>query len=102
MSEIESIFVCSHSRHWKIGSSVIEETVSTLFAFQARVDVATSEFRDHGVSDFVTARQRDVCANGFSDGELDGKADAVFLDLPHPWEAVPHAKKAIRKDRGGR
>lgn len=69
---------------------------------QNRVDVATGEFRDHGLSDFVTARQRDVCADGFSDGDLDGKADAVFLDLPHPWEAVPHAKKAIRTDKGGR
>lgn len=38
---------------------------------------------------------RDVCANGFND-DLDGKADAVFLDLPGPHDVVPYALKAIK------
>ena len=42
----------------------------------------------------MTVRQKDVCANGF---ELEHVADAVFLDLPSPWEALPHAKKALKK-----
>lgn len=68
---------------------------------QDRVDVATQEFKDHKVDKFVTAQRRDVCGEGFGD-DLEGKADAVFLDLPHPWDAVPFAKKALRKDVGGR
>ena len=36
---------------------------------------------------------RDVCAEGF---DLTDTADAVFLDLPHPWTVVPHAKTALK------
>lgn len=43
---------------------------------------------------------RDVCQNGFGE-ELNGKADAVFLDLPAPQLAIPHAAKAL-KNEGGR
>ena len=42
----------------------------------------------------MTASCRDVCTDGFG---LEDAADAVFLDLPHPWDAVPHAKRALRK-----
>ncbi len=46
----------------------------------------------------VSTHHRDVCSNGFG---LDSEVDAVFLDLPKPWEAVPHAKNAL-KSSGGR
>jgi tRNA A58 N-methylase Trm61 len=36
---------------------------------------------------------RDVCEEGF---DLIDAADAVFLDLPHPWKVVPHAKIALK------
>ena len=57
---------------------------------EARADTARKEFADHGVQDFVTVKHRDVCQDGF---DLENVADAVFLDLPHPWEAVSYAKK---------
>ncbi|PSN52092.1 hypothetical protein C0J52_03897 [Blattella germanica] len=65
-----------------------------------RVSVAREEFESHGVGQFVTVKQRDVCQDGFG-SDLNGKADAIFLDLPHPWEAVPHAVVSL-KNTGGR
>lgn len=65
---------------------------------EKRVETAREEFSKHGVKDVVTCSHRDVCRDGF---DLVDKADAVFLDLPHPWEAVPHAKTAL-KVSGGR
>ena len=62
---------------------------------QQRVDVAREEFQQHGLKEFVEVGHRDVCLEGFSD-ELDNKADAIFLDLPHPWLVVDHAVKALK------
>lgn len=67
---------------------------------KARVETVCKEFKEHGLSSYVTVNHRDVCANGFGD-DLNGKANAVFLDLPHPWLAIPHAVKAF-KNEGGR
>lgn len=67
---------------------------------EQRADVARNEFESHGIGDFVTVAHQDVCQNGFG-SDVAGKADAVFFDLPHPWEAVPHAVIAM-KDAGGR
>lgn len=63
-----------------------------------RVSVAREEFETHGIGQYVSVKQQDVCQDGFGT-ELNGKADALFLDLPHPWEAVPHAA-AVIKDLG--
>ncbi|GAA6110671.1 tRNA (adenine(58)-N(1))-methyltransferase catalytic subunit TRMT61A [Tachysurus ichikawai] len=63
-----------------------------------RAEKAAQEFRDHKVGHLVTVRNQDVCKDGF--GVL-GVADAVFLDIPSPWEAIMHAKKTF-KLRGGR
>ena len=63
--------------------------------------MANEEFKTHKIEKFVTAKQRDVCGEGFGD-ELRDSADAVFLDLPHPWDAVPHAKRVLKKTTGGR
>ncbi|XDV49974.1 hypothetical protein PO909_019112, partial [Leuciscus waleckii] len=63
-----------------------------------RAEKATQEFKEHKVSHLVTVRNQDVCAEGFG---ITGVADAVFLDIPSPWEAVTHAKRALKR-KGGR
>lgn len=60
---------------------------------------AEQEFKEHGFSEMVTIQNRDVCADGFG---LDGIGDSMFLDLPSPWEAIPHAPQALRKDKSTR
>lgn len=60
---------------------------------EQRVEKVTEEFKKHGLGDLVTAKHRDVCKDGFG---LENVADAVFLDLPSPWTAIPHAKKALK------
>eukprot|EP00941_MAST-03F_sp_MAST-3F-sp1_P002762 g2762.t1 len=61
---------------------------------ETRVHAAKSEFSANKI-DCVTVRHRDVCAEGFSPVE---NADAVFLDLPAPWLAVPHAAKILKSE----
>ena len=65
---------------------------------EQRAKVAEQEFKDHNISQYVTVKQRDVCADGF---DLDHVADAVFLDLPRPWEAVKSAKQALKLEGDG-
>ncbi|PCH40266.1 tRNA methyltransferase complex GCD14 subunit [Wolfiporia cocos MD-104 SS10] len=63
---------------------------------EARANKAREEFVRHGMNDIVTLTHRNVCKDGFT---VIDTVDAVFLDLPAPWDAVEHAKKALRKDR---
>ncbi|TNM96057.1 hypothetical protein fugu_017140 [Takifugu bimaculatus] len=65
---------------------------------QQRAEMAAQEFKEHRVDHLVTVRNQDVCKDGFG---VVGVADAVFLDIPSPWEAVKHAKAAMKK-QGGR
>ncbi|KAJ8965036.1 hypothetical protein NQ314_004434 [Rhamnusium bicolor] len=67
---------------------------------EIRAETARDEFEDHGLTSYVTVNNKDVCESGFGD-DLNNKADAVFLDLPHPWLVIPHTIKSI-KDTGGR
>ncbi|KAF9485755.1 tRNA methyltransferase complex GCD14 subunit [Pholiota conissans] len=70
-----------------------------LFSFEfheARFLKAREEFRRHGLlNGMVRLQHRNVCKDGFGVSGV----DAVFLDLPAPWEAVGYAKEAMRKDR---
>ncbi|KAF7278032.1 hypothetical protein GWI33_008951 [Rhynchophorus ferrugineus] len=63
---------------------------------EVRTKTALWEFKDN----YVSVNHRDVCTNGFGD-ELNGKADAVFLDLPYTWLAIHHSVKSL-KETGGR
>uniref|UniRef100_A0A3B5LE70 tRNA (adenine(58)-N(1))-methyltransferase n=1 Tax=Xiphophorus couchianus TaxID=32473 RepID=A0A3B5LE70_9TELE len=65
---------------------------------QQRAEKVVEEFKEHCVDHLVTIRNQDVCKDGFG---VTGVADAVFLDIPSPWEAVGHAKAAMKK-HGGR
>ncbi|CAG7816073.1 unnamed protein product [Allacma fusca] len=68
-----------------------------LFTFdfhQIRADLAREEFQKHGLSEWVTVGHRDVITDGF---DVDVLVDAVFLDLPCPWEVVPHVRRSLRR-----
>lgn len=59
-----------------------------------RVERAQKEFAAHGLDRTVVLEHRNVCRDGF--GVADA-ADALFLDLPAPWDAIPHAPAALKK-----
>ncbi|PKI83312.1 guanidinoacetate N-methyltransferase [Malassezia vespertilionis] len=66
------------------------------FEFHAeRAEKAQSEFAAHGIDRTVLLEHRNVCKDGFG---VDHAADAIFLDLPAPWDAVPFALDALRSD----
>lgn len=65
---------------------------------EKRAQTAREEFKTHGFGDIVTVYHRDVLEEGFP---IENEADAVFLDIPKPWEAIQHAIKAL-KNTGGR
>ncbi|CAO1624188.1 unnamed protein product [Parajaminaea phylloscopi] len=60
------------------------------FEFHAeREKRAREELELHGLCpQIVSLSHRNVCLHGFPSA-LNGQADAVFLDLPAPWEAIP-------------
>ncbi|XP_013165901.1 PREDICTED: tRNA (adenine(58)-N(1))-methyltransferase catalytic subunit TRMT61A [Papilio xuthus] len=74
--------------------------VFTFDFHEHRTNVARDEFKEHGLEDFVTIQHRDVLADGFGP-DINGKVDAVFLDLPRPWDGISHAISAF-KQQGGR
>ncbi|WVQ77453.1 hypothetical protein IAR50_007139 [Cryptococcus sp. DSM 104548] len=59
-----------------------------------RFETALEEFESHGLRN-VRLQHRNVCKDGFGDAQ---GAEAIFLDLPAPWEAIPHAVKTLRTD----
>ncbi|XP_075471107.1 tRNA (adenine(58)-N(1))-methyltransferase catalytic subunit TRMT61A [Ascaphus truei] len=64
---------------------------------QQRAEKAAEEFRQHQVAHLVTVKNQDVCKTGFGVSQV---ADAVFLDIPSPWEAIGHAKSALKLEGG--
>lgn len=60
---------------------------------QQRAEKARDEFQEHRVGRWVTVHNQDVCRSGFGVSHV---ADAVFLDIPSPWEAVGHAWDALK------
>ncbi|KAI8076835.1 tRNA methyltransferase complex GCD14 subunit-domain-containing protein [Halteromyces radiatus] len=73
-----------------------------LYSFEyhsERAELAAEEFRNHGISDLIELQHRDVCRDGFG---LKDTVNAVFLDLPAPWEAIGSAKEAFKQHRTGK
>ena len=74
-----------------------------LYTFEyhkGRFEEAKADFArlgDYGT--VIVPEHRDVINHGFPE-HLNQQIDSVFLDLPAPWLAVPHAAKALRA--GGR
>ena len=62
-----------------------------------RADSAREDFEKNGLSSLITVAVRDIQGEGFPD-EYSGAADAVFLDLPQPWLAIPSAGTMLRQD----
>lgn len=76
-------------------------TEGQLYTFEfheSRYEQAKEEFLKHGLENTIITH-RDVCTNGFDIDSVTLDADAVFLDLPSPWEAIPHLKSVIASDR---
>ncbi|KAF6164116.1 hypothetical protein GIB67_017700 [Kingdonia uniflora] len=55
------------------------------------------DFERNGLSSFVTVGVRDIQGEGFPEN-FRGTADAVFLDLPQPWLAIPSIGEMLKQD----
>lgn len=73
--------------------------VYTFDFHEERAAIAQREFTQHGLTN-VLVTHRNVCRDGFelSSVSLSDTIDAVFLDLPAPWEALPHCLPLLRTD----
>jgi tRNA (adenine57-N1/adenine58-N1)-methyltransferase len=58
---------------------------------------AAAEFEQNGLGKLITVEQRNIEELGFPEN-FHNKADAVFLDLPGPWKAIPSVAKCLRPD----
>ncbi|XP_015924067.1 tRNA (adenine(58)-N(1))-methyltransferase catalytic subunit TRMT61A [Parasteatoda tepidariorum] len=73
-------------------------SVYTFDFHEKRVELAQKEFDSHGFSSIVKIEMKDVCSSGFG---LKNIADAVFLDLPNPWDVISLIIDSF-KSSGGR
>lgn len=52
------------------------------------------ELSSHGLDGLVHLTHRDVYKDGFNVDGVSPEAEAIFLDLPAPWEALPHLSRS--------
>lgn len=67
---------------------------------QMRAETARKEFASNGVSHLSTVYHKDVCGKHGPGGfdRPQASVDAIVLDLPEPWLAVPHAAYCIKRN----
>ncbi|KAI9297068.1 tRNA methyltransferase complex GCD14 subunit [Neoconidiobolus thromboides FSU 785] len=85
----------SHSIARTIGST------GHLYTFEyheERAKKAKEEFGLHNLDKNITVTHKNVCKEGFG---MENAVNAVFLDLPAPWEAIESAKVAFDRTRLG-
>ncbi|KAL3680562.1 hypothetical protein R1sor_023518 [Riccia sorocarpa] len=71
--------------------------VYTFDFHEQRAEAARKDFERTGLSSFVTVSVRDIQGEGFPE-EFASEVDAVFLDLPQPWLAIPSVAKSLKAD----
>ncbi|KAL6660377.1 hypothetical protein ACP70R_001923 [Stipagrostis hirtigluma subsp. patula] len=71
--------------------------VHTFDFHEQRAASAREDFERNGLSSLITVNVRDIQGEGFPE-EHRGAADAVFLDLPQPWLAIPSVGLMLRQD----
>lgn len=67
-----------------------------VFSFEfheQRFEKLQREIGEHGLEGLVEINHRDVYNDGFLVGGKSPEADAIFLDLPAPWLALPHLSR---------
>jgi len=79
-----------------LSRAVAPDGLVTTFEFHAqRAQLAKEDFATLGTDRYVKLEHRDIQENGFPK-EYEGKADAVFLDLPSPWLVVESAAACLK------
>ena len=74
-----------------------DEKKGKVFSFEfheQRYHKMREEISGHGLDTIVQLTHRDVYKDGFAVRGANIEADAVFLDLPAPWEALPHLSRS--------
>jgi tRNA (adenine57-N1/adenine58-N1)-methyltransferase len=69
-----------------------------VFSFEyhePRYETLSEELTAHGLDGIVRVTHRDVYEDGFGVADEPGgqRVTAIFLDLPAPWQAIPHLSK---------
>jgi tRNA (adenine57-N1/adenine58-N1)-methyltransferase catalytic subunit len=84
-----------------------DRNTGRVFSYEFHADryvKVREEIKQHGLDSIVTVMERDVCGKGFlanSSGDMQGilpSANAIFLDLPAPWLALPHLTRQSLQD----
>jgi tRNA (adenine57-N1/adenine58-N1)-methyltransferase catalytic subunit len=70
--------------------------VYTFEFHKERAGEAEEEFARNKIGHLITVTHADACGEAGFGREIDGLADAVFLDVPNPWEAIGNAARSLK------